>query len=240
MLGDIIGGIGSVVGGLLGASEAKKNRKLQKKFAQNGIQWRATDARKAGIHPLAALGASGAQYQPVNSGLGSAVADGMSRIGAAANNASTAALDKAQVNSAIKVNEAQAKLLEAQTVSTLHQMSQPLGAVGGKVPLANPNKKVPDGWTKDNPIPSTVWVKTEDGQLIQMLNPDLSSDFGETLATFGQGLFQRARAGAAPKVSKAPAPEAKSFPAQPSRGDRVTYKGKVYIYHPRFGWRTQK
>lgn len=31
---------------------------IQKEFAQNGIQWRVNDANKAGIHPLAAMGAN--------------------------------------------------------------------------------------------------------------------------------------------------------------------------------------
>jgi len=34
-----------------------KQTALQREFAQSGIQWRAADARAAGIHPLAALGA---------------------------------------------------------------------------------------------------------------------------------------------------------------------------------------
>lgn len=37
---------------------------LQKEFAQSGIQWRAEDARKAGISPLFALGGGGATYSP--------------------------------------------------------------------------------------------------------------------------------------------------------------------------------
>lgn len=34
-----------------------REESLQREFAQNGIQWKAQDARAAGIHPLAALGA---------------------------------------------------------------------------------------------------------------------------------------------------------------------------------------
>lgn len=78
-LGSIVGGIagaaGSVIGGLLGnsasaASNANAqainefNYKAQKEFAQNGIRWKVADAKAAGLHPLAALGASGASYSP--------------------------------------------------------------------------------------------------------------------------------------------------------------------------------
>lgn len=41
-----------------------KNVELQREFAQHGIKWRVDDALSSGIHPLAALGASGASYSP--------------------------------------------------------------------------------------------------------------------------------------------------------------------------------
>ncbi|UYD39224.1 MAG: hypothetical protein [Wigfec virus K19_160] len=43
---------------------AEMNTKYQKEFAQSGIQWRVRDAQKAGIHPLAALGAQTHSYSP--------------------------------------------------------------------------------------------------------------------------------------------------------------------------------
>lgn len=33
-----------------------ENERIQKEFAQNGVRWKVEDARRAGIHPLAALG----------------------------------------------------------------------------------------------------------------------------------------------------------------------------------------
>lgn len=41
-----------------------RSLKEQRRFAQAGIRWRANDAQKAGLHPLAALGATGASYSP--------------------------------------------------------------------------------------------------------------------------------------------------------------------------------
>lgn len=41
-----------------------KNANLQREFAQNSIQWRVNDAKRAGIHPLYALGAQGSSYTP--------------------------------------------------------------------------------------------------------------------------------------------------------------------------------
>jgi type II secretory pathway pseudopilin PulG len=64
---------GSLVSGIFGKKAAKKssaataaanqaNRDMQYDFAKNSIQWKTEDARKAGLHPLAALGAQG--YSP--------------------------------------------------------------------------------------------------------------------------------------------------------------------------------
>lgn len=42
----------------------RANADLQREFAQHGIKWRVQDAIEAGLHPLAALGASGASASP--------------------------------------------------------------------------------------------------------------------------------------------------------------------------------
>ena len=41
---------------------------MQKEFAKNSIQWRAADARAAGLHPLAALGINPSSATPVHVG----------------------------------------------------------------------------------------------------------------------------------------------------------------------------
>lgn len=68
IIGAGIGAVGSLLGGLFGnkAKEdaAEKNAKLQKEFAQSGIQWKVKDAEKAGVHPLAALGAQTVSFTP--------------------------------------------------------------------------------------------------------------------------------------------------------------------------------
>lgn len=67
-VGGLLGGVGSVVGaGISGANAAainQANYEHQKEFAQNGIRWRVADAKAAGLHPLAALGAQTSGYTP--------------------------------------------------------------------------------------------------------------------------------------------------------------------------------
>lgn len=101
MLGALLGGVGSIVGGLFGMKGAqaggrkavkgakinaqaakwasKKNLKYQKQFAQKGIQWRVKDAKLAGIHPLAALGAQTNSFAP--SFVGGNPGDGLIQAG---------------------------------------------------------------------------------------------------------------------------------------------------------------
>lgn len=101
MLGALIGGVGSILGGLFGASGAeagaksavrgarinaaaarwasKQNLKYQQKFARQGIRWRVRDAKLAGIHPLAALGAQTTAFSP--SFVGGSPGDGLIEAG---------------------------------------------------------------------------------------------------------------------------------------------------------------
>lgn len=68
-------GVAGIVGGGLDYLGAERDRDAarranaeniaaQREFAQMGIRWRVEDARAAGLHPLAALGASGPGFSP--------------------------------------------------------------------------------------------------------------------------------------------------------------------------------
>lgn len=80
MFAELIGAGASLLGGLLNKSSsdkanaqqmalAQQNIALQREFAQNGIQWKAADAQKAGIHPLYAMGANTVSFNPVSVGI---------------------------------------------------------------------------------------------------------------------------------------------------------------------------
>lgn len=94
-LGGIVSGVGSALGGLFGADAAKSgakkaaksqmkasrlNLKYQKQFAQRGLSWKVRDAKRAGINPLAALGAQTMSFAPsfVGTGDGGTAAAGAS------------------------------------------------------------------------------------------------------------------------------------------------------------------
>lgn len=85
MLGSLISAGSSLIGGLLGKSNADKQMAMQKQFAQKGLQWKAADAEKAGISKIFAMGAPAISYAPVSAGgaLGASVADAGQQIGRA-------------------------------------------------------------------------------------------------------------------------------------------------------------
>lgn len=88
-LGNLIAAGSSLLGGLFGnksaAKQQKQNIAQQKEFAQSGIQWRVEDAKKAGIHPLYALGAQTHSFapNPVFDSMGPALASAGQDIGRA-------------------------------------------------------------------------------------------------------------------------------------------------------------
>lgn len=90
MLGALIPAAAGIIGGLISSNSQQKanaeNIRLQKQFAQEGIQWRVKDAEKAGIHPLYALGAQTTSFSPSivgDTSLGSSLANAGQDIGRA-------------------------------------------------------------------------------------------------------------------------------------------------------------
>ena len=83
LLGGLIGAVGSLFGSKVGADAQLKGGKkaaratlkanaqniaYQRQFARSGIRWRVRDAKLAGIHPLAALGAQTVAFSPSSVG----------------------------------------------------------------------------------------------------------------------------------------------------------------------------
>ncbi len=59
---------GAIAGGAMSSRAANKaaatDRAQQQAFAEHGVQWRVEDAKRAGLHPLYAIGANTPQYTP--------------------------------------------------------------------------------------------------------------------------------------------------------------------------------
>lgn len=105
MLGSLISGGLSLLGGKMASDATKEanaanraaqeqanrtnialrdqDHERQERFARSGIQWRAEDAAKAGIHPLYALGANIPTYSPSAVTVGSSTAQADTSMGSA-------------------------------------------------------------------------------------------------------------------------------------------------------------
>lgn len=89
-LGSIIGAVSNIIGANKQADAigdaADLNAATQKEFAQKGISWRVEDAKSAGLHPLAALGAQILPFTPSYVGdtsVGSSLAESGQHLGRA-------------------------------------------------------------------------------------------------------------------------------------------------------------
>lgn len=92
-----------------------QNYAMQKEFAQHGIQWKAADARLAGLHPLAALGAQTTAASPSYAAGDPGAAERVRGDAAAARGAinAQARISQAQQMSTMMVNLAQAKYYDS-------------------------------------------------------------------------------------------------------------------------------
>lgn len=136
--------IGGLLGGLLNrdaqdsANDANKdianqNADLQREFAQMGIRWKVEDAKAAGIHPLAALGAPTASFSPSAVGVSAntAMGDAVSGMGQDISRAMMASATKEERahNDAMKAEQLdnaklQNELLRSQ-ISTINRPTNP-------------------------------------------------------------------------------------------------------------------
>lgn len=172
-LGPLIGAGASLIGGLLNrdtaqdnrraqeaanaqaAAERERDRALQREFAQSGIQWRVADAQKAGIHPLYALGGSGASYSAPsiqigaaldNSNFGGAIqsmGQDLSRAVQATQSQGTrvSAVSAAAAQLSLERGQLENELLKTQIASARAKLSPP--QIGPPIPAASDAYQIP-------------------------------------------------------------------------------------------------
>lgn len=202
IVGDVLSGIGSVFGAKSQKDANEDNYQAQKEFAQHGIQWKVDDARRAGLHPLYALGGSGAAYTPSAQAIDyGAMGQNLSRAASAASGEQRA------------VQNAQLNLLAAQTRKTEMETAV----------LASEEARARQGALVSNPIPSSIDYGTpgvsqtfpvprakplEMGQDISPYGPPSKARFPEYIAGEARPAF---REWLVPGVGRVLMPEAENF-----------------------------
>lgn len=162
MIGPLLSAGASLLGGFLNrkssdkanaqqAAMAERNIQMQKEFAQSGIRWKVADAKKAGIHPLYALGAQTTSFAPVSAGshvdtsLGSAVAAAGQDVSRAMNATRTApervdAYTKTVQDLSVQKLGLENELLASQVAKLKASINPPM-----------PSLPIPEGKSEDRP-----------------------------------------------------------------------------------------
>jgi len=187
----LIGAGSSLLGGLLGQSNASKiaeqqsqqaelNRQMQLKFAQNAIQWKVADAKEAGIHPLYALGASTSSYSPVSIGstADNSLGEGIAKAGQDISRAVSATADRElralQLQKMTLDVEGQSianDVARAELASKLARVAQPGSPPAYPVVAPGPVKLKPEEQTQS----FRILGKT-------LLNDPFTSDVGDAIS----------------------------------------------------------
>ncbi|AZL83011.1 DNA pilot protein [Apis mellifera associated microvirus 46] len=196
------------------AADLEYNR--QKEFAKMGIRWRVADAKAAGLHPLAAIGAVGSSYSPtvtVDSPRSVPEYDNLEAMGQnlmRARMATSTPAEKEAAALALKNASLRNDLLEAQIASQwatidaqLRAPSMP-SAVGPSAPVAlGPTAVVDGGRVKYKPSeitsPKRGFNQIEAGKHPSMRDYEMpgggsirlpSPQLAETLENMGAGVPQ--------------------------------------------------
>lgn len=189
-----IGGIASYFAGQSAADAARENAERniahQKEFAQHGIQWKVADAKAAGVHPLAALGASTHSFAPVSIGSSSmastfsAMGQDVSRAMMAGQSHGERVSDAGKMMQALQVENAslQNDLLRSQ-ISRLNQQATP--SLPGGVPNI----------TSDQP-PESVKVEPSKTEAVNVAHPSQAAAVAPDVS------YSRTATGLAPVPSK--------------------------------------
>lgn len=143
----LIGAAATIGGAILSSDAARKNAniqqdaareniQLQREFAQMGLRWKVNDAKAAGLHPLAAIGAQTQSFNPVQVGstydpTGEILARGGQDV-ARAMTAGASAPERRVAELQIKNAELDLKIKEANYVRTLRDMysTPPVPGIG--------------------------------------------------------------------------------------------------------------
>lgn len=241
----IIGAGSSLLGGMMSdkssAEAANNNAAMQQRFAQHGIRWKMEDAKRAGISPEYALGASTHSFQPTYTGgqMGNAVADAGQNIARAAL-ASSSAPDR-QTDAALKAETLRGMKLDndikASQFTSVNRPGNPAfpDARGNMFPGQgnSPVKDVKLERTGQDPrnrhseggsLPSVGWAETADGGLRPIPSQDIKNRIEDQAIPETLWAAQHL---IAPNVSMGPKPPQSALPKGYS-GWSWSYKSQAY------------
>lgn len=173
------------------------NAALQREFAQHGVRWRVADAKKAGIHPVYALGGSSASFTPVASTNNSA--EYFSRAGSdlsravAAKQTVNERLNNELLRSQVRGNEIDNEIRLTELQSMRSRLTQ--NQVGPPLPMTSQHSgnTIPEEqtlMTKHGPVPV---VSDQYGQIIENYPPEMIRYFARENIYRAQDAYRKTK-----------------------------------------------
>lgn len=200
MIGDLINAGASLINGWMNRNDQQRNAEaqmaMQKEFAQSGIQWKVNDAKAAGIHPLAALGAQTSSYSPQTIGetsfgdmgqsLGRAAKAAMSKEDRQAEELKSLSVERARLD-----NDLVRSQINASRAATTSRASGAIGPAMPKMTVDGDPIKTDD--IKQKPSTAPAVEKLRVGGLPVRTNPymsdaqDIEDRYGEAVSDYVVG-----------------------------------------------------
>lgn len=152
------------------AAQYGQQASWQEKLAREGIQMRVADAKKAGIHPLAAIGAQGAYSSPVSVG-GKQLADmstfgqDLTRAGLAQGTSAERKMTDIQLDSANLDNEMKRLELASMRRRLAGQMGPPMPDMVNVQPAKTTSHDRKSRSMEASSIPTVGWGHNADGSI---------------------------------------------------------------------------
>lgn len=160
---DLISPVTDLIGGTLNRKETRnannKNNDLQRDFAQNSVRWKVEDAKRAGIHPIYALGAPTMSANPSYVGdtsLGQSISNAGQNISSSINKTRTSDERTSSVMEQLQIERGglENELLRSQ-IARINQTSNPPMPGSDYImpgqPQSGLSKRIPSQYTASVP-----------------------------------------------------------------------------------------
>lgn len=189
-VGGALSGVSNFFGNQSALAFSKKQFDYQKEMAKNQLQWRVEDAKKAGLHPMAALGLGASSFSPVGVSQSPYDFSWIGQMGQSADYAAAKAKDRQEQQEALMLSKENARLqnenlqLQNQGIAQENEFNQwrMNAAMSGVLPqaLKSPANASVNGKNHalisgqddayiDKPIVRDGWLLDEKGRKISLI-----------------------------------------------------------------------
>lgn len=184
LIGAGISAAGSLLGGVMANNAAKdlqaSNIANQLAFAKHGIQWKVEDAKRAGVHPLFALGANTSSFSNVtgDNSLGTGISEAGQNLGRAVSamgNQEERAIQLESLKANLEKQKLENTILGMEAASRVRLLNQP-GSAGPAPSVGAPVSGAGAGGFPVTTIDTPKLDPEKSAKQIRMLGLNLAND----------------------------------------------------------------